>query len=238
MPRRYTVSASGQTVAAASDFLQINGFMKITDGASTTATKVLTSASNPFTKDMVGKSVYVVSGTNFTATQWATIATFTSAGSVTLNIDPTTGSNGSAGIILISARNLRILRWWIMPSDNTLATEQIIQVRARRFDPLVTVGNGTLITPAANPTQFEPKDPTDPAAAFCAIVNSSSKATTTGTAGIDYDGGFDTKAGIDIADDSPVIVTDRGCWVLEMLSAAIQGTPKFSYGALVEETGS
>lgn len=68
-----------------------------TDLASVAGSKILTSASNPFLANMAGNNVIrIASGTNFVPGIYG-IVTLNSAGSVTLDKDPTNGSNAVSG---------------------------------------------------------------------------------------------------------------------------------------------
>lgn len=251
MPKRWSLTASGVAVTAASDLLQINGYQTITDGASTHGTKVVTSASNLFTRDMIGKSVYCVSatGTGFAAA-WNVVLAFTSAGSITLLNDPTDGTHDITALKMhIHSRMIRPVRWWWKPTDNTLATAQGMQIRIRRLPALVTDGGGTALgnvatTNVASPT-IAPIDPSDVIPGFSAISNSTSKATTSNLAlgnAILFEGGDHLYNGMDVTEDNApaacgnaALCGPEQALVFELLSAAIQGTVHLSYGAIVEE---
>lgn len=116
-------------------------------------------------------------------------------------------------------------------TDNTLATAQQIQTRARFLPATVTDGNG------GSATAVKPTDPGDSAASLTALMNSSSKATTSGTAVTLYEGGAYVYAGERYTFPSPPIVGPSEAFVWELTSAAIQGTVHFNVWAEVEELG-
>lgn len=70
--------------------------LTLTDLACTTGGTTLTSATGGFTSEMVDNLIQVKSGTNFTA-GWYHITAYTDTNTVTLDRDPTNGSNASAG---------------------------------------------------------------------------------------------------------------------------------------------
>jgi parallel beta helix pectate lyase-like protein len=72
------------------------GFISGSALASTAGTKIITGGSG-FASAMVGSSIYITSGTNFTAGLYK-VAAYTSDSQLTLETDPTNGSNASAGI--------------------------------------------------------------------------------------------------------------------------------------------
>ena len=80
-----TPSAAGGPIAAPTGLAMTN--------ASTT----LTDAANPFTPQMVGNIIYIVSGTNFVP-GWYEITAYTSAGQVTLDRTAVSGGNGTSGV--------------------------------------------------------------------------------------------------------------------------------------------
>lgn len=87
---------SGISGAGTDYTLQDSAQLTLTDIASTTGTSVLTSATGGFTAAMVGNAIQISSGTNFTAGFYF-IVTYTNTNTVTVDRDPTTGSNGSSG---------------------------------------------------------------------------------------------------------------------------------------------
>ena len=80
-----TPSAAGGPIAAPTGLAMTN--------ASTT----LTDAANPFTPQMVGNIIYIVSGTNFVP-GWYEITAYTSAGEVTLDRTAVSGGDGKSGV--------------------------------------------------------------------------------------------------------------------------------------------
>jgi hypothetical protein len=79
--------------------------------------------------------------------------------------------NGATG------KMIRILRRWVNSTDVPVATQQQLALRERFLPATVTNGSGTLTTPSKT-------DPGAPAASFTAYCNSTTKALTSGTAGL------------------------------------------------------
>jgi hypothetical protein len=81
---------------AGTDYSQQNAAqLSVSDAAATTGGTTLTSTTGGFTTAMIGNAVYL-SGTNFT-TGFYFITARASSNSVTIDRDPTNGSNASAG---------------------------------------------------------------------------------------------------------------------------------------------
>lgn len=130
-----------------------------------------------------------------------------------------------------SHKAVRIIRWWWKPTDNALATAQVLMTRCRRLPSTVTDGSGgTTQTP-------RPLDPGDPASTFTALTRNTTPATTNGTAAIVDEGGAHIYNGYEQQPEEPIEISDAQSFVFELTSAAIQGTIKISAGVEVEELG-
>ncbi len=84
--------------------------LSVTDAASVATTGVVTSVTGGFTAAMVGNAMFL-SGTNFTTGPYF-ITVFTDTNTVTVDRDPTTGGNGSAGTCKVGGG-------WASPAINT-----------------------------------------------------------------------------------------------------------------------
>ncbi len=130
-----------------------------------------------------------------------------------------------------SHKLVEIIRWWWKPTDNSLATAQVLQTRCRRLPSAVSDGTGgTTATPV-------PLDGGDAAATFTALVGNSAKATTSGTAVVVDESGAHIYNGYEQQPEEPVTLADAQSFVLELTSASIQGTVHLSFGVEVEEIG-
>lgn len=155
----------------------------------------------------------------------------------TLNIPPATVAapqdlaqfNGAANLMY------RIIKMWISCSDTSLATGQSLSLRARRLPATVTNGSGG--TGSLTPASLDPGD------AACTsntnLINSTTKATTNGTAVIVWEGNCHLYQGLSWdfeASDMHVFVPPSTAFVFELLST-VSGTVNLSGGVLVEELG-
>src|SRR5437868_1937281 len=75
-----------------------------------------------------------------------------------------------------TGKMVRIVRAWCGATDTTIPTPQHIQIRCRFLPATVTDGSG-----GTTPTP-QKVDPGDAAASFTALMNSTTKATSSGTA--------------------------------------------------------
>lgn len=130
-----------------------------------------------------------------------------------------------------SNKVVRIKRWWWRPTDNSLATAQVIMTRCRRLPSTVTDGSG-----GATPTP-RPSDGGDSAATFTALTRNTTPASTNGTAAIVDEAGAHIYNGYEQAPDEPIVLAPAQSFVFELTSAAVQGAPKISVGVEVEEIG-
>jgi hypothetical protein len=119
----------------------------------------------------------------------------------------------------------------VYPTDTTLVTAQDWALRSRFLPATVTNGNGTSATPQKN-------DPGDAAASFTAIVNSTTKATTSGTAVTQREWGGHIFAGFAYTwpTGSEPTVGPSEAFVFELLST-VSGTVHLSGTVLVAEIG-
>jgi hypothetical protein len=133
-------------------------------------------------------------------------------------------------IIGAAGKTLRILRQFVSMTDNSPPTNQQLALRSR-FLP-ATVSNGSGGT-SPTPQLF---DPGDAAASFTAKANSTSKATTSGTAAILEENGCNAFAGYDYMFPRPPIIGPSESFVFELLVGPV-GTMHLSGGVIVEEMG-
>lgn len=126
---------------------------------------------------------------------------------------------------------LRILRQWLECSDTTLPTAIILPLRSRVLPSAVTNGSGGT---SANIG----KGVGDSSASFTAKANNTTKATTTGTPSIEYEGGFHVYQGHEwMFTRPPIIIGGSGdSFVFELLGVPASAV-KFSGGLEVEEMG-
>ena len=133
-------------------------------------------------------------------------------------------------IIGAAGKILRIKRMALSDIDTSLPTAQMLELRARFLPATVSNGSG-----GSSPTP-QPLDPGDAAASFTAKANSTSKATTGGTASVLYSGGCHIYAGIDYSFTVPPIIGPSESFVFELLST-VSGTCTMSGQIDVEELG-
>lgn len=130
---------------------------------------------------------------------------------------------GAAGKIV------EILRCWVGCVDVTVATGQMMRLRARFLPATVTDGSGgTAGTVVA--------EPGDAAASLTALINNTTPATTSGTAAVHYANGCHLYQGDNWRFDSPIPVGPSESFVYELLST-VSGTVHLSGGVLVRELG-
>ena len=131
-----------------------------------------------------------------------------------------------------SGKMMLILRHWVGCTDTSLATGQMLELRARFLPATVTVGSGgtTGITPSKN-------DPGDAAcsSSTCA-TNNTTPATTNGTAVKLYENGCHLYQGDNWRYDSPPVIGPSEAFVFELLST-VSGTVHLSGGVEIEEMG-
>ena len=133
-----------------------------------------------------------------------------------------------------SGKMLEIIGFKIGATDTTIPTAQMLQIRGRFMPATVTSGSG-----GSSPTPAK-TDPGDASASFTAGANNTSKATTSGTAIVQYENGVHIFNGEDVAFDGvqfprPVVGPSES-WVLELLST-VSGTVHMSASIWVRETG-
>jgi hypothetical protein len=129
-----------------------------------------------------------------------------------------------------SGKMLRILRQFVSMTDPSPPTNQQFALRSRYLPATVTNGSG-----GSSPTP-QPFDPGDAAASFTAKANSTTKATTNGTASILEENGCNSFAGYDYMFPKPPTIGPSEAFVFELL-ASPTGTPHLSGGVIVEEMG-
>lgn len=132
--------------------------------------------------------------------------------------------NGASGKIA------RILAVSVGSSDTTAPTNQQLALRCRFLPATVTNGSG-----GSTPTP-QPLDPGDAAASISALANSTTKATTSGTAKTLKEAGANIFAGFDYQFPRPPVIGPSESFVFELLST-VSGTVHLSGEVLVEETG-
>jgi hypothetical protein len=133
-------------------------------------------------------------------------------------------------IIGAAGKILRIISVSLADVDTTLPTNQQLSLRCRFLPATVSNGSG-----GSAPTP-QPFDPGDAAASFTAKANSTSKATTSGTAVVLLDDGCNIYAGYAYPFSAPPIVGPSESFVFELLST-VSGTLSMSGTCIVEETG-
>jgi hypothetical protein len=131
---------------------------------------------------------------------------------------------GAAGKIL------RILSVAATMADQSPPTNQQIALRGRFLPATVTNGSG-----GSSPTP-QPYDPGDAAASFTAKANSTTKATTNGTASVLLEDACNAFGGYLYMFPRPPVVGPSEAFVFELLNAP-NGTMHISGTVVVEETG-
>lgn len=133
-------------------------------------------------------------------------------------------------IIGASNKVLRIHSVSVADTDTTLDTNQQLALRCRLLPATVTNGSGGS---APTPQPFEPGDA---AASFTAKANSTTKATTGGTASVIWEDGCNVYGGYNLPFESYPIVIPSTSFVFELLST-VSGTCQLSGTCVVEEIG-
>lgn len=135
-------------------------------------------------------------------------------------------------VIGATGKILEIVRAWVGPTDTTLVTAQSISTRCRFLPATVSNGSG-----GSSPTP-QPFDPGDSAASFSAKANSTSKATTSGTASVLSERGDHIYQGAEFnfPDGRRPTVGPSESFVFELLSS-VSGTVHLSGGVEVLERG-
>lgn len=131
-----------------------------------------------------------------------------------------------------TGKMMKILRHWVGCTDTSVATGQMLSLRARFMPATFSVGSGgtTGITPSKN----DPGDATC-SSTTCAI-NNTTPATTSGTAIKVYENGCHLYQGDNWRyDESPLVGPSEG-FVFELLST-VSGTVHLSGGVDIEEMG-
>jgi hypothetical protein len=132
--------------------------------------------------------------------------------------------NGAAG------KMLRILSVAAAMTDTSPPTNQQFGLRCRFLPATVSNGSG-----GSSPTP-QPYDPGDAAASFTAKANSTSKATTNGTASTLLEDGANSFAGYQYSFPRPPVVGPSEAFVFELLGAP-NSTVHISTTVIVEEMG-
>ncbi len=129
-----------------------------------------------------------------------------------------------------TGKRMRILRHWVGCTDTSVATGQMISLRARFMPATFTIGSGgtTSITPSKN-------DPGDAACSSttCA-TNNTTPGTTNGTAVVSYANGCHLYQGDNWRYDNPPEIGPTEAFVFELLST-VSGTVHLSGGVEFEE---
>jgi|SRR5580700_3769455 hypothetical protein len=133
-------------------------------------------------------------------------------------------------IIGAAGKTVKIISVSLADIDTTLPTNQQLQLRARFLPATVTNGSG-----GSAPTG-QPFDPGDAAASVTCKANSTTKATTSGTASILLADGCNIYAGYAYPFASPPVIGPSESFVFELLSTP-SGTCTMSGTCIVEETG-
>lgn len=133
--------------------------------------------------------------------------------------------NGAAG------KMCRIIRAQVYDVDNTPPTSQHLRLRCRILPATVTNGSG-----GSTPTPAK-TDQGDAAATFTALANSTTPATTSGTAQVVDEGGCHVSAGYEtmFGGAYPTVAVSQA-FVFELVTAP-NGTLKLSGSVTVEEIG-
>ena len=135
-----------------------------------------------------------------------------------------------AQIIGAAGKTLRIMEVTAAMADTSPPTNQQLALRCRFLPATVTNGSG-----GTSPTP-QPFDPGDASASFTAKANSTSKATTNGTASILREDAANSFAGYSYMFPRPPVIGPSESFVFELLSTPV-GTPHISMTVVVEESG-
>ncbi len=133
-------------------------------------------------------------------------------------------------VIGAAGKTVKVLRQWVSCTDTTLATGQMLELRSRFLPATVTNGSGGS-SPAA-----QALDPGDAAPSVTAKSNSTTPATTSGTAVKLEENGCHLYTGYDYWFPRPPVIGPSESFVFELLST-VSGTVHLSGGVLVEESG-
>lgn len=128
---------------------------------------------------------------------------------------------------------VRVLRQWLECSDTTLPAATILPIRSRILPSAVTNGTG------GTSANIGKSDTGDSNASFTAKANNTTKATTTGTPTIEYEGGMHIYQGHEwMFTRPPIIIGGAGAsFVFELLAVPASFSVKMSGGLEVEEMG-
>lgn len=129
-----------------------------------------------------------------------------------------------------SNKMLRILRRWVGATDTTAPTQQMLRLRERFLPATVTDGSG-----GSTPTPVK-HDAGDAAATFTALANSTTPASSSGSAVVLYTAGVHVFNGFDDIHDDPPTIGPSQSYVFELMST-VAGTVHLSGGVEVEEIG-
>jgi hypothetical protein len=133
-------------------------------------------------------------------------------------------------IIGASGKVVVPMRVHISATDTTIPTSQMLELRARYLPATVTNGSGgSSPTPALT-------DPGLPAASFTSKANSTSKASTNGTAVTVFEGGCHINNGFDDPIEPQTPIASGESWVFELLST-VSGTVHLSGSCWCAEIG-
>lgn len=136
-----------------------------------------------------------------------------------------------------STKPIKVKRFVINATNTTIPTSQMLAIRVRILPATVTDGSGgTSVTAPAK------TDLGDSSAGFTGFTNNTTKATTSGTATILFEGGFHIFNGMDETLDmdgkggSQTTIPTAEVVVIELLST-VSGTVNLSGTCWVEESG-
>jgi hypothetical protein len=134
--------------------------------------------------------------------------------------------NGASGKVL------QVLRWWWRPTDNTLATAQVLYTRCRLLPATVTNGAGGNASPS-----ITANDGGDASVAATARTRDTSYATTNGTARLYDVAGAHIYNGYDQQIQEGITVKSGEAFVFELVSSAVLNAPNITVGVEFEEIG-
>jgi hypothetical protein len=129
-----------------------------------------------------------------------------------------------------TGKMVRVMRVVLGETDTTPAAAQFFSLRGRYLPGTLTNGSGGSSAVIAR------TDPGDAAASLTSLLNSTTKATTTGTAAVDMEINCHSYAGLDHVYMAPPLVGPGEAYVVEMLST-VSGTVTLSGYVEVEEMG-
>lgn len=132
-----------------------------------------------------------------------------------------------------SGKVLSVVRWWWRPTDNTLATAQVLYTRCRLLPATVTDATGS---PNASPS-IVPNDGGDASATATALTKGTTQASTNGTARVYDSAGAHIYNGYDQQIEEGITVKSGEAFVFELVSGSVQNSPGITVGAEFDEIG-